>query len=369
MFKRQKLLIIGAGCSRNYSKGTSNIQGLESPLDSNFFKMAKKVILNSRLESNLAMLIEGLVHNLHRLYGYEALEVKNWINTADASEFLAVFDDDRLGLEKVMTQLIFENEIFQRMPPLDGYYQAENRTVSVDDSPKALIELVALTISKALEGPVCSEHTKLANSMSQGDAVISFNYDILMDNALRETERLTDCGYLVPFHGVLDGREQRKTDDSPSDVAMLKLHGSLNWLHCSFCDSNFLNRSEKISSEYATLPNSCPYCGESNVYFQRVIVPPLLTKDYSLQPLKYLWSRANRYVARAREIVIIGYSFPATDFATEALLRDSLPWDIQKDTHFVIVNTNDEVFDRFKKTFSSSEVEWKGSLKEYLDAI
>ena len=212
MFKRQKLLIIGAGCSRNYSQGTSNIAGLESPLDKDFFKMAKKVILHSRLERNLDILIEGLVHNLHRLYGYKAFELKNWINTSDASKFLEVLDDDRLSLEKVMTQLIFENEIFQRMPPFDGYYQGENRTIDYDDSPKALIELVALTISKALEGPVCSEHIRLANSLSQGDIVISFNYDLLMDNALRQTKKLTDCGYLVPFQSVLDGQEQRKAE-------------------------------------------------------------------------------------------------------------------------------------------------------------
>jgi hypothetical protein len=369
MFKRQKLLIIGAGCSRNYSQGTSNIAGLKSPLDNDFFKMAKKVILNSGLESNLAMLIEGLVHNLHRLYGYQMFEMKDWINTSDASRFLEVLDDDRLSLEKVMTQLIFENEIFQRLPPFDGYYQVEDRTINVDNSPKALIELVALTISKALEGPVCSEHVKLANSLSQGDIVLSFNYDLLMDNALRETGKLTDCGYLVPFQRVLDGQEQRKTEDSSSGITMVKLHGSLNWLHCSFCDSNFLNRSEKISPKYSTLPNNCPYCGQSNVYFQRVIVPPLLAKNYSLQPLKYLWSRANRYVARAREIVIIGYSFPPTDFATEALLRDSFPWEIQRHTRFVIVNTDEEVFNRFRKTFNSSVVEWKSSLKEYLDTI
>lgn len=369
MFRRQRLLILGAGCSRNYSQGTSNIEGLESPLDSNFFKMAKKVILNSRLEPNLAVRIEGMVHNLHRLYGYEPFEVRGWINTSDASRFLEVLDDDRLSLEKVMTQLILENEIFQRMPPFDGYYQAENRTIDVDDSPKALIELVALTISKALEGPVCSEHMRLANSLSQGDVVISFNYDILMDNALRETKKFTDCGYLVPFQKVLDRQEQRKSEDAPSDITMLKLHGSLNWLHCSFCDSNFLNRSEKISTQYATLPSSCPNCGESNVYFERVIVPPLVAKDYSIQPLKYLWSRANRYVARAREIVIIGYSFPPTDFATEALLRDSFPWNMQRRTRFVIVNNDEKVFERFKKTFSSSVVEWKSSLKEYLDKI
>jgi len=207
------------------------------------------------------------------------------------------------------------------------------------------------------------------DSLSQGDAVISFNYDLLMDNALRATNKLTDSGYLVPFQNVLAHREQRRIMDAPSPVTMIKLHGSLNWLHCSYCGTNTLNTSEKFSLEYETIPNNCPYCGESNVYFQRVIVPPLLAKNYSIQPLRYLWSRANRYVTRARKIVIIGYSFQPTDFGTEALLRSSLPWESQKQTRFVIVNPDEEVFKRFKKTFNSSVVEWKSSLKEYLDSI
>jgi hypothetical protein len=369
MFKSQKLLIIGAGCSQNYNQATSNIEGLVSPLDSNFFKMAKKVLLNTTLEPNLTLQIEGIVHHLHRLYGYDPFDICDWINTPNSSRFLEILDDDRLSLEKVMTQLILENEIFQRIPPFNGYYQGNNRTINVDDSPFALIELIALTISKALQGPVCSEHIKLANSLSKGDIVISFNYDILMDNALRESKKFTDSGYLVPFQKVSDGQNWRRAEDESSDITLLKLHGSLNWLHCSNCDGTFLNRSEKISPEYSSFPKNCPSCGESNAYFQRVIVPPLLAKDYSLQPLKLLWGLANRYVARAQEIVIIGYSFPPTDFATEALLRDSLPWGRQKQTHFTIVNPDEKVYDRFKKIFNSSVLEWKSSLKEYLNSI
>jgi hypothetical protein len=369
MLKGQKLLIIGAGCSQNYVQSNSNIDGLVSPLDNNFFKMARKVLLNTKLEHGLAIQVEGIVHQLHRLYGYDAFDIQDWVNTPSASKFLEVLEDDRLGLEKVMTQLILENEVFQRMPPINDYYQGNNRAIDFDDSPFALIELVALTISKALQGPVCSEHIKLANSLSEGDTVISFNYDILMDNALRVTEKFTDCGYLVPFQRVTDGQNWRRADEAASDVILLKLHGSLNWLHCSYCNSTFLNRFEKINPEYSSFPKNCPNCGQSNAYFQRVIVPPLLAKDYSLQPMKYLWSQANRYVARAREVVIIGYSFPPTDFATETLLRDSFPWSAQRETHFVIVDPKEEVYDRFRKVFNSSVVEWKGSLKEYFDSI
>lgn len=365
-FRGNKLLIIGAGCSLNYCQSTSNIEGLVSPLDSNFFKMAKKVLLSTTIDRNLAFQIEGMVHNLHRLYGYRAFDIRDWINTPDASEFLRIFDDDRLSLEKVMTQLFLENEIFQRLPPFNAYFQGNNREIDTDDSPFALVELVALTISKALQGPVCREHIRLAETLSEGDAVISFNYDILIDNALRQLNKLTDSGYLVPFHKISAGQGWQHAEDEPSQVTLLKLHGSMNWLHCSYCDGTFLNRSEKISPEYSTFPKNCPSCGQSNVYFQRVIVPPLLAKDYSLQPLKLLWRLANHHVARAREIVIIGYSFPPTDFATEALLRDSLPWERQGQVRFVIVNPDEKVYDHFKKLFNSSTVEWKKSLEEYL---
>jgi hypothetical protein len=369
MFRRQKLLIIGAGCSQNYTQGTSHIDGLVSPLDKNFFKMAKKVLLETNLERGLVTQIEGMVHDLHKLYGYNPFDIQDWINTKRASQFLEIFNDGRLSLEKVMTQLMLENEIFQQMPPLNGFYQGNNRTIDFSDSPFALTELIALTISKALQGPPCSEHLKLANSLSQGDIVISFNYDILMDNALRECGKLTDSGYLVHFQKVSDGQNWIRAEDNASAVTLLKLHGSMNWFHCTNCDATFLNRSEKISPEYVSFPKNCPSCGESNVYFQRVIVPPILAKDYSRQPMKYLWGQANRYVTRAREIAIIGYSFSPTDFATEALLRDSLPWETQRRTRFTVVNPDKAVYKRVKKMFNSSIVEWRSSLKEYLESI
>lgn len=365
----QKLLIIGSGCSKNFSQGTSSIAGLESPLDTDFFKMAKKVILHQRLERSLAIQIEGLIHNLHRLYGYPMFEIKDWINSPEANNFLKILDDDRLSLEKVMTQLTLLNEVIQTTPQFDGYYQGENRPINLDNSAKALVELVALTISKALEGPICSEHIQLANSLSHGDVVISFNYDLLMDNALRDTNKLTDSGYLIPFQKVLAYNEQTRLIEGDSPVTMIKLHGSLNWLNCTYCNVNILNRYEKFQFEYETIPNKCPYCGESSAYLQRVIVPPLLAKNYSIQPLRFLWSQAEKYIARAREIVIIGYSFPPTDFGTEALLRASFPWEYQKDIRFVIVNPDKEVFERFQKTFNSSTVEWRTSLKEYLESV
>jgi hypothetical protein len=60
----QKLLIIGAGCSKNYSQGSSQIQGLASPLDNDFFRMAKKVLLSGKVESDFLLRIQNLILSL-----------------------------------------------------------------------------------------------------------------------------------------------------------------------------------------------------------------------------------------------------------------------------------------------------------------
>lgn len=282
---------------------------------------------------------------------------------------MRVLDDERLSLEKVMTQLSLEWEIFVKIPPFFGYQQSGNAVGFAGSSLAPLIELVAVTMSKALEGPPCSRHQRLAGSLKKGDIVISFNYDILMDNALRHSGMLTDSGYMVPFQQINDGQQWIRSDNAPSSVLLFKLHGSMNWLHCSYCGSHFLMRSEKIGPWYVSIPDQCPNCKMPGSYLERVIIPPLLTKDYSAPPIHYLWEEASRRLSEVREIVVIGYSFPHTDFATETLFRIGLPWTRQKKTRFTVVNPDEEVFERFSKAFSDSEVKWVTSLEDYLDTL
>jgi hypothetical protein len=239
--------------------------------------MAKKVILQGRIEENLRGMIELVILELQRLYGYELPELAHATDFSNFQKFLEVLDDDSLSLEKVMTQLGLNSEVFERPPPFYGYGQ-NGRVHYRSDLHVPLIELVAVTISKALEGPPCSKHRKLAESLRRGDIVFSFNYDLLMDNALRNSRKLTDDGYVVPFQAS-DGQEWSRPDNASSDVTLFKLHGSMNWLHCSHCGSYFLIRYEKMVPWYASLPRNCPKCGIIGEFLERVIVPPILTKD------------------------------------------------------------------------------------------
>lgn len=193
------MYLIGAGFSKNYTQGTTNIAGLASPLDRDFFEMAKKVILHGKIDPNLALMLDSLIFDLSRLYGYTPrernLDDPTLLNEAD----LRVLDDPHLSLESVMTAISLETELFMKPPCFLGH-----REPNLDRSTRLapLIELVAVTISEALSGPPCSKHRKLAESLVTGDMVFSYNYDILMDNALWNCGKLSDSGYILPFQKV-----------------------------------------------------------------------------------------------------------------------------------------------------------------------
>jgi hypothetical protein len=66
------------------------------------------------------------------------------------------------------------------------------------------IELIARTIDEALKGPVCKKHLALAEKIDYTDVILSYNYDLLADNALCSRGKLSDEGYRRSFYRVND---------------------------------------------------------------------------------------------------------------------------------------------------------------------
>ena len=211
--------------------------------------------------------------------------------------------------------------------------------------------LIVNTIAESLKGPICDKHIKLAGSMESGDSVLSFNYDLLMENALRHFGRFVDSGYLLNFHSVFD-RSWTNPQFESSEIHVVKLHGSMNWLRCSFCGSYFLLRRQKLEDLKVWLPPdvNCPKCKANQSYWERLIIPPLLAKRYEDPSINYLWREAKRILSKAEEIMIIGYSFPTTDLASEALLREGIG-DRASEIQIMIVNPDKKVIDRFSAIF------------------
>lgn len=92
----------------------------------------------------------------------------------------------------------------------------------------------------------------------------------------------------------------------------LKLHGSIDWQYCpnSNCDAN-----NKILISEENL------CGRCFKRFNRLIIPPIINKQYKTYPfIEKLWALARIQLDAAQELVIWGYRLPPTDFYSNWLL-------------------------------------------------
>ena len=342
------LYIIGAGCSRNYNECSSPVPNLKPPLNEDFFKIAKKIIDFYDLTYMFSPIL-GLDHftgNLNRMYGY-----------GDSESDTAVYDDDRLNLEGVMTHFYLEHELlrFTQSP-----FSISTRSHRVD----TLNELLAFTITESLRGPICKKHIFLAERMKKGDIIWNFNYDLLMDNALYICKKFTDSGYIMRFDYTLVDDNWERFKDIPSDVTMLKLHGSLNWLTCTTCGCNLLLRYKKSVPEIWTnvrniLSVQCPKCAHTTKMpgLKRIIIPPSLVKSFGEIEVRYLWKYAFSLNNIDRSIVI-GFRFAEQDPEVEMLLRTMFErGKIPSNIPIHIVNPRPKkVKERFRAIFTKSEI-------------
>jgi hypothetical protein len=181
-------------------------------------------------------------------------------------------------------------------------------------------------------------HRELRN----GDTILTFNHDLACERALR-TEGLWEVG---DGYGFL--LEPGITP--PSNVKVLKLHGSTNWLGMLFGGN--MGLSQVSSGAYGPRPTLFggrdfsylgypdhvrdPHCkGISTTGGDPALILPTLHKNFFHQTSfgrewepfwNYLWGEAARALTAAEKIVIIGYGMPAADErARELLLNHSNP--------------------------------------------
>jgi hypothetical protein len=209
-----------------------------------------------------------------------------------------------VGLETVFNNLDAARTFHEEFKVTRGRVLREPRRL-IDALRTVLPALLGESISRG----ACSTHAALAERLYVGDAVISLNYDCVMDEALRtnagfrfDPERR---GYGVD---VADGaelwRKSGRGKRAKGSIELLKLHGSLNW------DGS--NLPLRLRAEpYSTVADG-------------VIAPPLTNKPVTEPPLSELWRQARKVVGSMRRLIVIGYSMPAADGLVRALLATDL---------------------------------------------
>ncbi len=156
---------------------------------------------------------------------------------------------------------------------------------------------------------------------------------------------------------------------------VLKLHGSINWWTPQAARANALGSQAKnecpglrapVSSQIKWLNGSHPTSG---AWFEDpVIVPPVLSKQFNDLPFPLVWAQARASLESCRRLVIVGYSFPPTDFNTKKLFLDAFAGETKLLEDVIIVNPSSDSIQVVQRlTNIDSKAIRRLDFDEYLD--
>lgn len=170
-------------------------------------------------------------------------------------------------------------------------------------------------------------YTKRAN-------VITFNYDCNLEKAIK-TATHTEAFNLPACYGLYFDNLPKTI---PYNWNILKLHGSLNWFKYIYDD----NKTKIILTDNINIEQYKNH----ELLIEPLIIPPVLYKDYNQKFISILWDKAKLVLSSCKTLVVVGYSFPGTDFGIKKLLLESFI--TNKLEKLIIVNPNTSVVNTVK---------------------
>jgi hypothetical protein len=178
---------------------------------------------------------------------------------------------------------------------------------------------------------------------SRANTFITFNYDLLLDDALRRVGASPEY-HLPKTRTVVEGEE------TPLPVcSVLKLHGSTNWGVCAHesCGSHVVVLDKKVTASPSEFRSRvCPKCRQPG--FQPLLIPPSWDKSEYREIMRPIWAKAVKELKLASRICVIGYSMPEADSFFKYLLALAL-----SENHnlykFIVVDRNPKIAARYEE--------------------
>lgn len=161
-------------------------------------------------------------------------------------------------------------------------------------------------------------------------SIVTTNYDTLLEDAIFRhleaaqlaAETVVDFG--MPWRTVRPEPVVMRPQDAP--LAVMKLHGSLNWLKCESCGyvtMNIRQRIHALSFRGRQVPEGYNVC-ECDGLLRSTLVVPSTVRDVRDANLLGIWQAALEEIRRADQLLILGYSIPAEDITVRSLLIRAL---------------------------------------------
>jgi hypothetical protein len=190
-------------------------------------------------------------------------------------------------------------------------------------------------------------HTILSKYIIEnGGNVISFNWDILFEEAMITTDKWTPKdGYGINFSDIIYKNEKDKRKEILSEINsrnfILKPHGSINWY----------SKDEKMNTQILFIqlnPNlrsgNFGLLGryEKKDYSSSITPPSIKRKSFP-----EVWNKMKHVLEEADEIVAIGFSFNDND---KYIKEEFDEIKFKKDLEIIIINPDNEKLKTIYKT-------------------
>lgn len=282
------VVIFGAGATRGGLK--TNV--LPPPVDADFFEIAGQI--KGHGTPRLARTVLG---DVRTLYG-------------------KIFD---IGLENYYRDI-------ETRARISSFAKSANKPRDWKKRQDNLEELIRRVIihttceSKADHlAPVRSTaHTDVLSKLEKGDSILTFNYDLLIEESFGTADVWTPVGgYGDKVFGVRSEwcqnwlTKRKGMSTTQSKIRLLKLHGSVNWTVYKTGQIKLKDRPFVVRTR-----------GKSAVFETVSILPPGWNKRIDRNPYRRLWREARLKLEQCKTIIIIGYSLPEADLLAKALFAE-----------------------------------------------
>ena len=227
--------------------------------------------------------------------------------------------DDLPPLEDVLSQIDFA---INENRPLSSKYSVQYM--------RSLRENLVFNICNIIRGgkdvgfdAAVSKVEAFILSLPKDDCIVSLNYDLVTDTAIRVASGWTFVDHGFPVRFAVSHNSQPTKIDDYSPTTLYKLHGSLNWLFCPLCRAvdivdGRVNGEHYLYDEAKHKVERCSVC---NVLYEPVIITPSFLKSYENLYIAYMWRQAEQKLAEADNMVFIGYSMPDADMILRCMFR------------------------------------------------
>jgi SIR2-like protein len=311
-----RALILGAGASRAVSYASK--RSIPSPLDADFFDLLQRI----EPQETDAQAVHSIINHV-----LERPSESLW-NSMERMFYT-------LHMRASMSKTLFpkENE------------DQEDRFLG--DFTRATIALLRAAHGQS----VCLNHSSVFLGIGSSDAIITFNYDLVCERALRQFWKH------VPFGLWLYGLDETARRKRRGPI-LYKLHGSVNWKDDK--DSEKVILGQETWKDFDKQPG---YRGKGPEF---PILLPYWDKKIEEFPWRDIWGKAAQDLRETRSLLIWGYSLPQTDLKALELVSASLCSDKSILEEVCVVDPSPGTRSRWRSIFFRQKFWPFGKIEEFL---